>query len=95
MTDTSALDISKSDVERFLFGKHLTSCPVCSRFRCQCDLDVRTLSCERAFSATPQGGPINVVMVVCKNCGAIQFHERTVIRQWLDCQRGPALAGAR
>ena len=87
MTETPTLDISKSDVERFLFGKHLTSCPVCGRFRCQCDLDVRTLACERAFSAVPQSEQINIVMVVCQNCGAIQFHDRAVIRQWLDCQK--------
>jgi hypothetical protein len=26
-------------------------------------------------------------MVVCQNCGAIQFHDRTVVAKWLDCQR--------
>jgi hypothetical protein len=26
-------------------------------------------------------------MIVCTNCGAIQFHDRTVIAQWLECQK--------
>ena len=33
MTQKNIHDLSKADVERFLYAKHLTSCPVCSRFR--------------------------------------------------------------
>lgn len=96
MTDTLTRDakktdmgcISKADVDRFLFGKHLTSCPVCGRFRSQCDVDVHTLSCQRAATADcSPNAPINVLMIVCQNCGGIQFHDRSVIAQWLECQR--------
>jgi hypothetical protein len=89
MAETSTRDLTKADVDRFLFGKHLASCPVCSHFRSHCDVDVHTLSCQRASSSDSSPTvPINVLMIVCQNCGAIQFHDRAVIAQWLDCQRG-------
>jgi hypothetical protein len=87
MTETCTRDISKSDVERFLYGKHITACPACGRFRSQYDVDVHTITCQRAPSAGAAAAPVDVLMVVCQNCGAIQFHERTVIAKWLDCQR--------
>jgi hypothetical protein len=88
MAETSNRDITKSDVDRFLFAKHLASCPVCGRFRSQCDIDVHTLNCQRAPAAECSTNiPINVIMLVCQNCGAIQFHDRAIIAQWLDCQR--------
>ena len=31
--------------------------------------------------------PGDVLMIVCTNCGAIQFHDRSVIAQWLECQK--------
>lgn len=81
------LGITKADVERFLFGKHLTACPVCGRFRSKCDVDIQTLPCERAETAScDTHEPLNILMIVCQHCGAIQFHDRTVIRHWLDCQ---------
>jgi hypothetical protein len=87
MAETDLFAISKSDVERFLYSKHLASCPVCSRFRSNSDLDVRTLSCERgSCSDTGQSPPISVLMIVCQNCGAIQFHDRAVIAHWIECQ---------
>jgi len=79
------LGITKADVERFLFGKHLTACPVCGRFRSKCDVDVQTLACERAATCE-SNEPLNILMIVCQNCGAIQFHDRTVIKRWLDSQ---------
>ena len=89
MTQTCTREISKADVERFLFAKHITACPACGRFRSQCDLDVQAITCHRAPAAslpTPST-PVDVLMVVCQNCGAIQFHDRTVVAKWLDCQR--------
>lgn len=80
-------DISKAEVDRFLFSKHLASCPVCGRFRSRCDVDVHTLSCQRApTSDCTASTPISVLMIVCQNCGAIQFHDRAIIAHWLDCQ---------
>lgn len=89
MTTTCTREISKADVERFLFGKHITTCPACGRFRSQCDLDVQAITCQRAPSASLATGtsPVDVLMVVCQNCGAIQFHDRSVVAKWLDCQR--------
>ncbi len=87
MTETATREISKADVDRFLFGKHLTSCPVCGRFRSRCDVDVQTLNCQRSHVPDcSQSAPLNVLMIVCQNCGAIQFHDRAVIAHWLDCQ---------
>jgi hypothetical protein len=83
---TSTHDICKSDVERFLFSKHITACPACGRFRSQCDLDVHTITCQKAPSCGAAAAPVDVLMVVCQNCGGIQFHDRSVIAKWLDCQ---------
>jgi hypothetical protein len=85
MTDTKTRELCKAEVDRFLFGKHITACPVCGRFRSQCDVDVHTLTCQRADPSST--APVNVLMIVCQNCGAIQFHDRSVIAQWLDCQK--------
>jgi hypothetical protein len=89
MTETLTREISKADVERFLYGKHITACPACGRFRSQCDLEVHSISCQRdqATSLQTASTPVDVLMVVCQNCGAIQFHDRTVVAKWLDCQR--------
>ena len=93
MTDTATVekapcnesrDVTKAEVDRFLFGKHITGCPVCGRFRSACDVDIHMLTCERKSSSS--NAPVNVLMVVCQNCGAIQFHDRSVIVKWLDCQ---------
>ncbi|MBA2126835.1 hypothetical protein DLM45_11485 [Hyphomicrobium methylovorum] len=86
MTDVEekTRDISKAEVDRFLFGKHITGCPVCGRFRSQCDVDVHKLTCQR--SSPTSTAPVDVLMIVCQNCGAIQFHDRNVIAHWLDCQ---------
>jgi hypothetical protein len=88
--DTARRDICKGDVERFLFGKHITACPACGRFRSQCDLDVHTIACQRAPSCGAEAAAVEVLMVVCQNCGGIQFHDRTVVAKWLDCHSGTA-----
>ncbi len=83
-SDDAKPGICKAEVEKFLFAKHITGCPVCGRFRSQCDVDVHTLTCQRADPSSTS--PVNVLMVVCQNCGAIQFHDRAVISHWLECQ---------
>ena len=85
MIEAPTHDISKAEVDRFLFAKHITGCPVCGRFRSQCDVDVHNLTCERKSSSA--NAPVNVLMIVCQNCGAIQFHDRAVIAHWLECQK--------
>ena len=87
MTETSTREICKAEVDKFLFGKHITSCPVCGRFRSQCDVDVHALTCQRgSLTDASTNAPLNVLMIVCQNCGGIQFHDRAVIAQWLECQ---------
>jgi len=78
-------DICKADVERFLFGKHITACPACGRFRSKCDLDVHTITCQKSPSCGAEKTAVDVLMLVCQNCGAIQFHDRSVVAKWLDC----------
>jgi hypothetical protein len=88
MGDTTSRDICKAEVDRFLFGKHITACAVCGRFRSASDLDVHALTCQRASCSDPSNSaPVDVLMIVCTNCGAIQFHDRSVIAQWLECQK--------
>lgn len=88
MTDTLTRDITKADVDNFLFSKHLTSCAVCGRFRSKCDLDVHTLSCQRgAAPDCSSSSTVNVLMIVCHNCGAIEFHDRSIIAKWLATQK--------
>ena len=87
MAEVCTQEISKAEVDRFLFGKHITGCPVCGRFRSQCDVDVHSLTCQKSESQTSKNAPVNVLMIVCQNCGAIQFHDRTVIANWLECQK--------
>ncbi len=83
-----AREITKADVDRFLFSKHLTNCAVCGRFRSKCDLDVHTLSCQRGSTADcSASSTLNVLIIVCQNCGAIEFHDRSVIAKWLENQR--------
>ena len=77
-TSTAPSEICKADVERFLFSKHITACPACGRFRSQCDLDVHAITCQKAPSCGAAAAPVDVLMVVCQNCGGIQFHDRSV-----------------
>jgi hypothetical protein len=46
---------------------------------------VHTITCQKADAAST--APVSVLMVVCQNCGAIQFHDRSVIAHWLECQK--------
>lgn len=88
MAERCTREISKADVESFLYGKHITACPVCGRFRSQAAIDVHALACEREPSADcTSTTPVDVLMVVCQNCGGITFHDRSVIASWLACQR--------
>jgi len=81
---SASREICKADVERFLFSKHITACPACGRFRSQCDMGVHAIACQKSCGSSSD--PVDVLMVVCQNCGGIQFHDRSVIANWLDCQ---------
>jgi hypothetical protein len=47
---------------------------------------VHAITCQKAPSCGAAAAPVDVLMVVCQNCGGIQFHDRSVIAKWLDCQ---------
>lgn len=88
MTETLSREICRAEVETFLFSKHITACPVCGRFRTRADVDVHALTCQRANCVdASNSAPVNVLMIVCQNCGGIQFHDRAVIADWLACQQ--------
>lgn len=88
MTETRVPEITKAAFDRFLTSKHVTGCSVCGRFRSRVDMDPRTIRCGRV-PATGDGRDvtIDVVAVVCENCGALQFLKRSVIADWLEQQR--------
>jgi hypothetical protein len=88
MLETATREISKAEVDRFLFAKHITACAACGRFRSQCDVNVHAITCQRATADDcSTTAPVNVLMIVCQNCGAIQFHDRAVIAEWLACKQ--------
>ena len=80
MTEIATQEISKAEVDKFLFGKHITGCPVCGRFRSQCDVDVHTLTCQRTDPSST--APVNVLMIVCQNCGFIAQHALQPLGLW-------------
>jgi hypothetical protein len=84
---TVTTTVSKTDVERFFLSKHINTCGVCGRFRSPGELDVRALSCNRLSCNDPLSEPLNVLMIVCQHCGAIEFHDHGVIARWLEDHR--------
>jgi len=66
MLETCTREISKAEVEQFLFGKHITACPACGRFRSQCELEVHSITCQRAPATSLSGAtaPVPTTTVV-------------------------------
>ena len=83
-TTTAKKALSKADIDRFFLGKRIIACGVCGRFQSPCDVDVHSLNCQRVSCADNSSEPVSVLMMVCRNCGAIQFHDRGVIADWLE-----------
>jgi len=76
-------NICLADMQRFFAGKRVTHCAVCSHHNWQLENDATTLSCDGGVSKAN----IDVIVLVCKNCGALQFHAMSVVAQWLDCHQ--------
>lgn len=89
MTDTLDRPISVAEIKSFISGKRIAGCSVCHHYDWRIKDDTRSLSCECA-SDTGHGETVKVgiIMLVCQNCGALEFHDRSVIVRWLDCHRG-------
>jgi hypothetical protein len=81
---TNSPEITQAVVDRFLASKHVTGCCACARFRSRVDLDLHTIRCEHSPSTD---AAIDIVAIVCENCGAVQFLKRSVVADWLEQQR--------
>jgi hypothetical protein len=83
MTKAPAPEITKAVVDRFLASKNVTGCSVCGRFQSRFDFDLHTIRCKHGSSTD---GEIDVVAIVCENCGALQFLKRSVVADWQERQ---------
>lgn len=84
MTQTIDRSISADEIQRFITGKRIAGCAVCSHYDWRVRDDARSLSCQ----CSSENGPatsLGIIMLICQNCGALEFHDRTVIARWLDC----------
>jgi hypothetical protein len=91
MTETATqrvTSVTKADVERFLLAKHITNCPACGCFLSKSDVDVQALDCHRTAQSASVGCAVDVLMIVCDNCGQIQFHDRAVVARWVENHGG-------
>jgi hypothetical protein len=77
--EISTLQINKEDVDRFLACKHVTGCSICARSRR--DVELWTIKCEPRPSTKYS---VNIIFVVCENCGAAQLYSHEVIARWLE-----------
>lgn len=83
--------ISTAEIKAFITGKRITGCVVCNHYDWRIKDDATAISCQcGADSQSQQSTPIGIIMLVCQNCGALEFHDRTVIARWLDCHRAKA-----
>ena len=87
MTETSRSTITKAELDRFFLSKHVTGCAVCGRFQPLGEVDERVVNCQPISSADALSGPMTVLVIACKNCGAIQLYDQGVIAEWLQCHR--------
>lgn len=82
-TDLASRPLAARDVQRFISRKHITGCAVCSHYNWQINEDVTGLQC--GCESDPKGKRMNVIILTCQNCGALEFHDRGVIQRWLAC----------
>jgi hypothetical protein len=82
--------ISSAEIKAFITGKRITGCVVCNHYDWRIKDDATAISCQCGEQNPGQPTPIGIVMLVCQNCGALEFHDRTVIARWLDCHRAKA-----
>lgn len=78
--------ISTADVQRFMSAKRITGCAVCSHYDWRIKSDTTSLQCnELSADAARCSAQVDVIMLVCQNCGALEFHDQQVIARWLAC----------
>lgn len=86
MSDTLDRPITVADIKSFITGKRIAGCPVCSHYDWAIKDDTRSIACECCGdTGQRQATSVGIIMLVCQNCGALEFHDRAVIAKWLDC----------
>lgn len=84
MTDVLTRQIGAADIRKFMTGKRITGCAVCAHYDWSVKDDMTAIRCAGSAHDQPVSN-VAIIMLVCQNCGAMQFHDRTVIARWLDC----------
>jgi hypothetical protein len=82
--------LSVAEIRGFITGKRIAGCPVCNHYNWQIREGTTAIRCVCASAADSDGAQpatanVAIIMLVCQNCGAVEFHDRGVIARWLDC----------
>lgn len=86
MVDALDRPISAAEIKSFISGKRIAGCPVCNHYDWRIEDTRRALTCDCSDPAADGAATkVGIVMLVCQNCGALEFHDRGVIARWLDC----------
>lgn len=85
--------LSVAEIRSFISGKRIAGCPVCNHYNWQIREGTTAIRCvcepsERDTESGPAPTSVGIIMLVCQNCGAVEFHDRGVITRWLDCHPG-------
>ena len=81
--------ITAAEIKSFIVGKRITGCVVCNHYDWRIKDDATALQCQCSGRSSTQASQteVGIIILVCQNCGALEFHDRTVIASWLDCHR--------
>ena len=80
--------ITPAEIKSFVAGKRIAGCVVCNHYDWRVKDDATALSCQcSAGEGAGQSTAVGIIILVCQNCGALEFHDRSVIARWLDCHR--------
>lgn len=82
--------LSVAEIRSFITGKRIAGCPVCAHYNWDIREGTTAIRCVSSDTAdggqsAPAPGNVGIIMLVCQNCGAVEFHDRGVIVRWLDC----------
>ncbi len=81
--------LSVAEIRSFITGKRIAGCPVCNHYNWQIREGTTAIRCvcaETEQTDVPAAATnVGIIMLVCQNCGAVEFHDRGVIVHWLDC----------
>lgn len=82
--------LSVAEIRSFITGKRIAGCPVCSHYNWDIREGTTAIRCvcgdaTEGSAEQPAPASVGIIMLVCQNCGAVEFHDRGVIARWLDC----------